>query len=44
MPTSLRGALWAAKLAQSFRDDIVMTFPPPGLQRMLVPIVARLAR
>jgi quercetin dioxygenase-like cupin family protein len=44
MPTSLRGAVWAAKLAQSFRDDTVMTFPPPALQRMLVPVVARLAR
>ena len=44
MPTSLRGAAWAAKLAHSFRDDTVMTFPPPALQRVVVPIVARLAR
>jgi hypothetical protein len=44
MPTSLRGALWAARLAHSFRDDTVMTFPPPALQRVVVPVVARLAR
>jgi len=44
MPTSLRGAVWAAKLAHSFRDDTVMTFPPPGVQRAIVPLVARLAR
>jgi mannose-6-phosphate isomerase-like protein (cupin superfamily) len=44
MPTSLRGALWAARLAQSFRDDTVMTFPPPALQRIVVPLVARFGR
>ena len=44
MPTSFRGALWAARLAQSFRDDTVMTFPPPALQRIAVPLVARLGR
>jgi quercetin dioxygenase-like cupin family protein len=44
MPTSLRGALWAARLAQSFRDDTVMTFPPPSVQRVVVPLFARLGR
>jgi quercetin dioxygenase-like cupin family protein len=44
LPTSLRGALWAARLAQSFRDDTVMTSPPPALQRVVVPLVARLGR
>jgi mannose-6-phosphate isomerase-like protein (cupin superfamily) len=44
MPTSMRGAIWAAKLAQRFRDDTVMTFPPPAIQRAIVPVVARLAR
>jgi quercetin dioxygenase-like cupin family protein len=44
MPTSLRGALWAAKLAHSFRNDTVMTFPPVALQRVLVPLVAPFAR
>ena len=44
LPTSLRGALWAAKLAQRFRDETVMCSPPPALQRLVVPLVARLAR
>jgi quercetin dioxygenase-like cupin family protein len=44
MPTSLRGAVWAARFAQSFRDDTVMTFPPPALQRVVVPLVARFGR
>jgi mannose-6-phosphate isomerase-like protein (cupin superfamily) len=44
MPTSLRGAVWAARLAQSFREDTVMTFPPPALQRVVVPLVARVGR
>jgi mannose-6-phosphate isomerase-like protein (cupin superfamily) len=44
MPTSLRGATWAAKLAQRFQDETVMCSPPPALQRIVVPVVARLAR
>jgi mannose-6-phosphate isomerase-like protein (cupin superfamily) len=44
MPTSLRGAVWVAKLAQDFRNDTVVTFPPPALQRAVVPVIARLAR
>ena len=44
MPTGPRGALWAAKLAHNFRGDTVMTFPPPALQRVLAPLLARFAR
>jgi quercetin dioxygenase-like cupin family protein len=44
LPTSFRGAVWAAKLAQRFRDETVMSSPPPALQRVVVPLVARLGR
>jgi quercetin dioxygenase-like cupin family protein len=44
MPTSWRGAVWVADFAQRFRDETVMTSPPPALQRVVVPLVARFAR
>jgi quercetin dioxygenase-like cupin family protein len=44
MPTSWRGAVWIAKFAYSFRDETVMCSPPPALQRILLPPIARLAR
>ena len=44
LPTSFRGAVWAAQLAQRFRDETVMCSPPPALQHIVVPLVARLAR
>jgi quercetin dioxygenase-like cupin family protein len=44
MPTSWRGALWIAKFAYRFRDETVMCSPPPALQRVLLPPIARLAR
>jgi mannose-6-phosphate isomerase-like protein (cupin superfamily) len=44
MPTSFRGAVWAADLAQRFRDETVMCSPPPALQRVVTPLVARFAR
>ena len=44
LPTSWRGALWVAEFAERFGDDTVMTSPPPALQRILIPPVARLAR
>jgi quercetin dioxygenase-like cupin family protein len=44
LPTSLRGALWIAELAYRFRDETVMTSPPPALQGILLPPLARLAR
>jgi quercetin dioxygenase-like cupin family protein len=44
LPTSFRGATWVADFALRFRDETVMTSPPPALQRLLLPPVARLAR
>lgn len=44
MPTSWRGAAWLAEFAQRFRDETVMASPPPAVQRILLPIVARLGR
>jgi quercetin dioxygenase-like cupin family protein len=44
MPTSWRGAVWVADFAQRFGDETVMTSPPPALQRLVVPLVARFAR
>jgi mannose-6-phosphate isomerase-like protein (cupin superfamily) len=43
MPTSLRGAVWIADLANRFKDETVMCSPPPALQRIVVPLVARFA-
>jgi quercetin dioxygenase-like cupin family protein len=44
LPTSWRGLLWVAEFADSFRDDTVVTSPPPALQRVVLPPLARLAR
>jgi mannose-6-phosphate isomerase-like protein (cupin superfamily) len=44
LPTGLRGATWIAEFALRFRDETVMTSPPPALQRVLLPLVARFAR
>jgi quercetin dioxygenase-like cupin family protein len=44
MPTSWRGAVWIADFSQRFRDETVMTSPPPSLQKLVVPLVARFAR
>jgi quercetin dioxygenase-like cupin family protein len=43
-PTSWRGAVWIADFSQRFRDETVMTSPPPALQKLVVPLVARFAR
>jgi mannose-6-phosphate isomerase-like protein (cupin superfamily) len=43
LPTSLRGAGWIARFALRFRHETVMCSPPPALQRVLLPVVARLA-
>jgi mannose-6-phosphate isomerase-like protein (cupin superfamily) len=42
LPTSLRGARWVAEFAYRFRDETVMTSPPPALQRLVLPLAARL--
>ena len=44
LPTSLRGAVWLAAFAQRFRDETVATSPPPALQRIVLPLLARFAR
>ena len=44
LPTGFRGATWIADFALRFRDETVMTSPPPALQRLLLPPLARLAR
>jgi mannose-6-phosphate isomerase-like protein (cupin superfamily) len=44
LPTSLRGAVWAAEVMDRFRHETVMTSPPPAVQRVFVAVVRRLAR
>jgi quercetin dioxygenase-like cupin family protein len=44
LPTSFRGAVWGADLAQRFREETVMCSPPPGIQRLLFPLLGRFAR
>lgn len=44
MPTSWRGAVWLADLAMRSRDETVMCSPPPAVQRVVLPLVARFAR
>jgi hypothetical protein len=44
MPTSWKGAMWIAKFAYRFRDETVMCSPPPAVQRVVLPLVVRLAR
>jgi quercetin dioxygenase-like cupin family protein len=44
MPTSFKGAIWIAKFAYRFRDETVMCSPPPAVQRIVLPVIVRLAR
>jgi hypothetical protein len=44
MPTGFRGATWLAEFALRFQGETVMTSPPPALQRLVLPPLARLAR
>ena len=44
LPTGLRGAAWLSDFALRFRDETVMRSPPPAVQRVLVPVAARLTR
>jgi quercetin dioxygenase-like cupin family protein len=41
IPKSLRGARWAAGFLKKHRDDVVMTFPPPVMQRAMIAMLAR---
>jgi quercetin dioxygenase-like cupin family protein len=44
LPTGLRGAAWISEFALRFRDETVMCSPPPALQKVLLPVAARLTR
>jgi quercetin dioxygenase-like cupin family protein len=44
LPRSFRGAVWAAGIIQRFGDETVMCSPPPALQRIVAPLLARFAR
>ncbi len=44
LPTGLRGAAWVSEFALRFRDETVMCSPPPAVQRVLLPVAARLTR
>lgn len=41
IPKSMRGARWAAHFLKRHREDVVMTFPPPFVQRALIALLAR---
>lgn len=42
LPTSLRGARWLADFALRFADETIATSPPRAVQRVVLPIMARL--
>jgi hypothetical protein len=44
LPTGLRGAAWLSEFALRFSDETVMCSPPPVLQRVVLPVAARLTR
>lgn len=44
LPAGLRGAAWISDFALRFRDETVMCSPPPALQRVVLPVAARLTR
>ena len=44
LPTSLRGVAWASDFALRFRDETVMCSPPPAMQKVVLPLAARLTR
>ena len=44
MPTSIKGAGWLSRLALDFKDETVICSPPPALQKILLPLGARLGQ
>ena len=42
LPTSIRGAGWLARFALEHRAETVMCSPPPAVQRIALPLAARL--
>lgn len=43
IPRSVRGARWAAKFLKRHREDVVMSFPPLFVQRVLIALLGRSA-
>lgn len=41
IPRSLRGARWAASFLKRHREDVVVSFPPPIVQRAMFATLAR---
>jgi quercetin dioxygenase-like cupin family protein len=41
IPKSPRGARWAANFLKRYREDVVMSFPPPFVQRAMIALLAR---
>ena len=41
IPKSLRGARWAARFLKRYREDVVMSFPPPPVQSAMIALLAR---
>jgi mannose-6-phosphate isomerase-like protein (cupin superfamily) len=42
-PRGLRGLIEAAALAHRYRETVVLSSPPPAMQRLLFPLLARFA-
>jgi mannose-6-phosphate isomerase-like protein (cupin superfamily) len=42
LPRGIRGTRWLANFALRFADETVMTSPPPAVQRLTLPLVARI--
>jgi hypothetical protein len=42
LPRSRRGAGWIGRFALRFRHETVMCSPPPAVQRVVLPLLARL--
>ncbi|MQA73998.1 MAG: cupin domain-containing protein [Solirubrobacterales bacterium] len=41
IPRSLRGARWAASFLERHREDVVISFPPPFVQRAMIALFGR---
>jgi hypothetical protein len=42
-PRGLRALIEAAALANRYRENVVLSSPPPAMQRLLFPLLARFA-
>ncbi len=42
LPRGIRGARWLSNFALRHRDETVMASPPPALQRLVLPLAAKL--